>query len=238
MQPIKLYSHSSGPNPYKVMIIMEELGLDYKVEMVDFAVIKQVRTLSCGFTQVLHALQKPFTDVNPNGRVPAIHDPNQEITLWESGAIVDYLVQEYDKDHKISHQDKKSKYLDNQWLHFQVSGQGPYFGQAVWFRNFHGEKIPSAMERYVNEVKRVTKVLNDHLEAAGTPYLTGDKCTYADLSFVPWIVLLDVMIMPKEDADEMIAGLPAYKKWIESIMARESVKTTLKKREEAMAAGK
>ena len=60
----------------------------------------------------------------------------------------------------------------------------PYFGQAAWFQNYHAEKIPSAIERYQNEIKRVFGVLDGVLSKQ--KYLVGDKVTIADLSFVPW----------------------------------------------------
>ena len=177
--------------------------------------------------------------MNPNGRVPAIHDPNTGITLWESGAIVSYLIDEYDKGNKLSYPStEKAKYYEtNQWLHFQASGQGPYFGQSVWFRNFHGEKIPSAMERYEKEVKRVSSVIDSYLAKQGTPYLTGDKCTYADLAFVPWIKLMDPMVLGKEKNDQLNEELPTYKKWVDAMFARDAVKTAMAKRDEAMAKG-
>ena len=181
--------------------------------------------------------QAPFTDVNPNGRVPAIHDPNTDISLWESGAIVSYLIDQYDKDNKISYpsSDMVNYHKANQWLHFQVSGQGPYFGQSVWFRKYHSEMIPSAQERYKNEVKRVSAVLDSHLKSTGQPFLTGDKCTYADLAFVPWMNMLGSMVNDKEDNDKMNEELPNYKKWRDALFAREAVKTALDKREQAIA---
>ena len=179
--------------------------------------------------------QEPFISINPNGRVPAIHDPNTNIILWESGAIINYLVDQYDVENKLSYDDLAQKHCTNQWLHFQTSGQGPYFGQTVWFRHFHTEKLPSAIERYENEVKRVTTVLDMHLKMNGSSFLTGDKCTYADLAFVPWINMLDSMVLGKEAADELTETLPHYKKWKEAMFARESVKTALAKRAEAMA---
>lgn len=60
------------PNPSKVLIVLEELNLPYESSFVELDGLKQ----------------KPYTDVNPNGRIPAIVDPNHNITLWESGAIV------------------------------------------------------------------------------------------------------------------------------------------------------
>ncbi len=78
--------------------------------------------------------QKPYTDVNPNGRVPSIKDPNTGITLWESGAIIDYLIDTYDKEGKLSYTEFPQKYEQRCWEHFQMSGQGPYFGQLAWFK--------------------------------------------------------------------------------------------------------
>jgi glutathione S-transferase len=101
------------------------------------------------------------------------------------------------------------KYLINQWLMFQASGQGAYFGQGrrkappfskkeideesgVWFSHGHLEKLPSAISRYRNEVRRVLGVLNTALE--GKKYLVGDKVTIADLSFVPWHNVIPVRL--------------------------------------------
>jgi len=63
--------------------------------------------------------------------MPAIHDPNRDLTLWESGAIIEYLIEVYDKKQKLSFPAGSNEaYLAKQWLYFQVSGQGPYFGQV------------------------------------------------------------------------------------------------------------
>ncbi len=117
----------------------------------------------------------PFERINVNGRVPAIEDPNTDITLWESGAIIEYLQETYDKDNTFNYTSSPEKYLVKQWLHFQMSGQGPYFGQAAWFQRFHAEKIPSAQERYKDQIKRILQVLDTHLKTQGSQYLVGDK---------------------------------------------------------------
>ncbi|KAI4152903.1 MAG: hypothetical protein LQ340_002631 [Diploschistes diacapsis] len=123
------YAIAGGPNPSKVTIILEELGLPYQTSKEDYAKLKQ----------------PPFTDINPNGRLPGefsetfsynsypLTDPNTGITLWESNAIISYLVDEYDKDHKISYASSPERHLLQQYSYFQASGQGPYFGQAVWY---------------------------------------------------------------------------------------------------------
>ena len=68
--------------------------------------------------------KEPYESKNPNGRVPAIEDPNTGITLFESGAIIEYLIDSYDKQHKLSYDKSPDKYLCLAWLHFQTSGQG------------------------------------------------------------------------------------------------------------------
>jgi glutathione S-transferase len=63
---------------------------------------------------------------------PAIIDPNTDLTLWESGAIIQYLIEQYDTERKLSYDSLHEKHLLNQWLHFQMSGQGPYYSQLAW----------------------------------------------------------------------------------------------------------
>lgn len=121
-------------------MILEELGLDHEVVPTKMSEVKD----------------PDYLQINPNGRIPAIHDPNTGLTLWESGAIVEYLIERYDTEHRLSFAaGTNESYLAKQWLFFQVSGQGPYYGQVAWFKNYHSEKVPSAVERYVKEVKRL-----------------------------------------------------------------------------------
>ena len=135
LNPIKLYSHAGvgvpilptfnprliqliqGPNPPKVAIILEELGVPYETQLMDFLDMKK----------------EPFTSVNPNGRVPAIEDPNTGITLWESSAIIDYLLETYDKSNSLQYTSGPESFLQKSWMAFQISGQGPYYGQRAWF---------------------------------------------------------------------------------------------------------
>jgi glutathione S-transferase len=167
LKPITLWGHDSGPNAWKVAMILEELNLPYTHKMIEFPDMKK----------------EPDESINPNGRVPSIQDPNTGTTLWESGAIIEYLVETYDKQHKISFAlGSKEYYETKQWLFYQVSGQGPYFGQAVWFTLYHPEKLPSAVDRYVNEIRRVSGVLDRVLQ--DKEFLVGGKFSYADAAFV------------------------------------------------------
>ena len=77
--------------------------------------------------------KEPYTSINPNGRVPAIEDPNTGITLWESSAIFDYLLETYDKSNSLQYTSGPEKFLQKSWMAFQISGQGPYYGQRAWF---------------------------------------------------------------------------------------------------------
>ncbi|KAG6248991.1 hypothetical protein E4U24_002432 [Claviceps purpurea] len=216
LKPLTLYSHAGGPNPWKVAIILEELSVPYETKFLDFGTVKA----------------EPFISLNPNGRVPGLEDPNTKISLWESGAIIDYLIDQYDTSHKLSYTTPSEKYLTRSWEHFQMSGQGPYFGQLVWFTMYHPEKIQSATDRYANEVKRVTGVIDGHLKKQKTEYLVGDKITYADLMFVPWAVA--IVAMAKLDLSEY----DAYSAWLKRLTDRPTVAKVLKQREEAMAANK
>ena len=103
----------------------------------------------------------------------------------ESDAILTYLVDKYDPAHKVSAASEGDKYHQLQWLFFQASGQGPYFGQAAWFSYFHEEKIPSAIERYKKEIQRVWSVLESVLKEK--EWLVAGKCTVADLSFITYV---------------------------------------------------
>jgi glutathione S-transferase len=220
IKPLKIWTHASGPNPWKVVIILEELGLPYEHINVNFADIKS----------------EPYISVNPNGRVPALRDPNNgDLTLWEvgesttwtcycalrwhaqSGAIIDYLIDVYDKEGKLSYTSGPEKYHQKTWEHFQMSGQGPYFGQWAWFLHFAPEKIPLAIERYKNEIIRVTSVIELHLVKQGTDYLVGDRVTYADLMFVSWYKTL------RDYPDFELKKFEKFFAWTERLFNRPSV---------------
>lgn len=213
LKPITVYTHGLGPNPWKVVMLLQELGIPYTDKYMEFPDMKK----------------EPFESVNPNGRVPAIEDPNTGITLWESGAILEYLIETYDKEHKLSFTPGSKDYFHaKQWLHYQMSGQGPYFGQAVWFTRFHPEKLDSARERYINEVRRVSGVLNKHL--ADKEYLVGGKFSYADLAFIPWFLFLSLF---EVDASKEFPNLDA---WLKRLHARPAIAKSVKLREESIAA--
>lgn len=226
MQPIEIYNGTgaSGPNPWKVIFVLEELELPYTITWIPYKDIKS----------------EPYISLNPNGRLPAMIDSNTAVTLFESGAIMEYLVETYDTDHKVSYDENTplgDRWLLRSWLHFQMSGQGPMFGQKMWFTNFHPEvDLSSAIERYGNEAKRIMGVVEAHLAkqkqkgaADGQTWLVGDKCTYADLSFVPWNLLLGALFHEGFDLEK---DFPLYAKWHGNMVERPAIKKTIEFREE------
>ena len=212
LKPIKVWGEG-GPNPPKVAMILSELEIPYEVIAIPFPDLKKPEYLA----------------INPNGRVPAIHDPNTDLTLWESGAIIEYLIERYDTTQKLSFASGSADYYHaKQWLFFQISGQGPYYGQAVWFIKYHGEKVPSAIERYTNEIGRVTGVLEGHLAQqkekypGDGPWLVGNKLSYADIAFVPWQRIAGMMFEGLRGDD-----FPLVKEWLGKMTSRPAVKIVL-----------
>ncbi|KAL3484499.1 glutathione S-transferase [Aspergillus germanicus] len=211
LQPIKIWGHWGGPNPWKVIILLEELSLPYDLELVEFADVKKPEYLK----------------VTPNGRLPTIQDPNTGVLLWESATIILYLIERYDTEHTLSYNDQvPEKYLCQQWLAFQATTQGPYYGQATWFARFHPEKLPSAIERYVAEIFRVIGVLEEGLvRNDNTGWLVGDKCTYADLSFVTWAGVGEGLLVELGRADKakLESDYPLYSAWMGAMREMEKV---------------
>ncbi|KAK3310479.1 glutathione S-transferase [Chaetomium strumarium] len=223
LKPIKVYG-KGGPNPPKVAMILQELDLPHEIIDIQFSELKKPDYLA----------------VNPNGRIPAIYDPNTDLTLWESGAILEYLIEKYDKAQKLSFPPgSKEAYHAKQWLFFQTTGQGPYYGQGVWFNKYHPEKVQSAIERYLNEVKRVTGVIEGHLakqkkqygaqEGFDGPWFVGNKLSYVDFAFVPWQTVAAGYF-----AEALPDGLkfnpddyPLVKEWLAKLRARKSVSSSL-----------
>ncbi|TVY55624.1 Glutathione S-transferase-like protein gedE [Lachnellula cervina] len=211
LKPLTLWGGVGGPNPSKVSIILTELSLAFESQYLGFDKLKTPEYLK----------------LNPNGRLPTLVDPNNgDFTIWESGAIIEYVIAKYDKNHLLSYEvGSDLDFQCKQWLHFQVSGQGPYYGQAYWFANFHPEKLPSAIERYVKEVKRVSGVLDSHLK--DREYLVGDKCTYADLAFISWQTGIKAVTAEIYDEEKEFPHLSA---WLKRITSREATSRVLEQK--------
>ncbi|KAF4953667.1 hypothetical protein FSARC_12352 [Fusarium sarcochroum] len=231
MQTIKIYNGppGSGPNPWKVVIVLKELGLPWEFVWIPYSDIDK----------------EPYISINPNGRLPTMIDPNTNVTLFESGAIIQYLIGQYDTKHLVSYpaQNLQEKYATDSWLMLQMSGQGPMFGQKMWFTHFHQKRnVETAISRYADQVKRILNVINGHLQkrrqeldlGADNPvWLVGDKCTYGDLSFVPWNILLLTSLFPGEEFKPE-ESFPEFFRWHQAMIGRPAVADAIKEREHAM----
>lgn len=112
----------------------------------------------------------------------------KQIRLFESGSILQYLVEQYDPDHKISYpQGSREQYEVNNWVFFQIAGVGPMQGQANHFHRYAPQKIQYAIDRYLNETRRLYKVLDTHLESSKSGFLVGDHISTADVAAIGFI---------------------------------------------------
>jgi GSH-dependent disulfide-bond oxidoreductase len=170
---LQLYSLPT-PNGVKVSIMLEEVGLPYEVHLVDFNKDDQKTP--------------EFLSLNPNGKIPAILDPDgpggKPLPLFESGAILHYLAE---KTGKLLPADAAWRWQALQWVHFQMGGIGPMFGQVGFFHKFAGREYEDKrpLQRYVNESKRLLGVMETHL--AGRQWFLDDEYSIADISMLGWV---------------------------------------------------
>ena len=191
---LELYTWST-PNGYKPAILLEELELPYQVIGVNIDTGDQ---------------KKPeFLAITPNGRIPALVDTDTGVTVFESGAILEYLA---DKSGKFLPADKKGKYETIQWLMFQMGGVGPILGQLGHFRKDAPEQIPYALERFTREAGRLYMVMDTHL---GTHDYFGPEYGIADMAIFPWIRSVKHGMS--------VEGYPNLKRWFATVAERPAV---------------
>ena len=163
---IDLYTWGT-PNGRKVSIMLEEVELPYTAHSVNIGKDEQ--------------LAPEFLRISPNNKIPAIVDKENDIALMESGAILLYLA---NKTGKLLVSNEEDHWRTIEWLMWQMGGVGPIFGQVHHFSKFNSGVSEYAEERYVNEAKRLYKVLNERLE--GRSYLVDDY-SIADIATWPWV---------------------------------------------------
>ena len=193
---IDLYS-ASTPNGFKVSIALEEMGQKYKVIVIDFEKKEQ-------FTS-------EFLAISPNGRIPAIHDRESNLTVFESGAILIYLAEKtglYLPKASVS----RTRVLE--WLMFQMANVGPMMGQAGVFSRYFEPKLDDAIARYHNETRRIYGVLDKRL--ASEEYLAGEY-SIADMATYPWLCFADWCGVPCNDFKNLI-------RWMDKVSIRPAVK--------------
>lgn len=197
---IELHS-SPTPNGQKVMIMLEETGLEWKHFDVQIRLGEQ-------FTP-------EYLKLSPNNKIPAIVDTDGpgggRYTMMESGAILWYLAE---KTGKFIPKDARKRYDTLQWLIFQMAHVGPMFGQANHFNNYAKADLQYAKDRYNNESVRIYRVLDNRLRES--TWIGCDEYTVADMAVYPWT-------KGHKDRGVDKAGYPNFMRWFEAMEARPAV---------------
>jgi GST-like protein len=192
---------SETPNGWKVAIMLEELAVPYKVTPIKL-------------TDRQHK-EDWYLELNPNGRIPTLVDhDDDDFTIFESGAILIYLAEKFGR---FLPADNKGRSRVIQWLMWQMSALGPMMGQATVFNRYFEEKLPSVIDRYVRESRRLFEIMD--LQLAKNEYLAGDY-SIADIASFPWV-------RGYEWACVDIGGLDNLKRWFDAIAARPAVQRGL-----------
>jgi len=204
---IDLYT-AATPNGHKISIALEELGLPYRVRVLDLA--------------AREPKQSWFLAINPNGRIPAIIDHQEDdFIVFESGAILLYLAE---KTGRLLPQDRKGRSRVIQWLMFQMGGIGPMMGQANVFFRYFPQKIQPAIDRYQGECRRLFEVLDAQLR--DSEFLAGDY-SIADIANWAWVSIADIAnwawVRTHRWSGVGIEDLPHLRRWLEQIRARPAV---------------
>jgi GST-like protein len=197
---IDLYTWAT-PNGHKASIMLEELGLEYRVVPIDIGNGEQ--------------FAPEFVAINPNAKIPAIVDTDGPeggpFAVFESGAILIYLAE---KTGQFLPADRGGRSRVIQWLMFQVGGLGPMLGQAQHFRRFAPQPLPYAIERYTEEAVRLYGVLEKRLGAS--EYLGGGSYSIADIAAYPWVGRA-------EWQGVALADFPQVKRWLDAVGSRPAV---------------
>ena len=198
---IELYS-TPTPNGQKLMIMLEECGLDWHHIDVNIRTGEQ--------------FSAEHLKRSPNNKIPAMTDSEgpggTPYSMMESGAILIYLA---DKTGKYLSKDPRKHYDTLQWLIFQMAHVGPMFGQAGHFVNqAKGPELQYARDRYLNESKRLYKVLDNRLGECA--WIAGEEYSIADMATYPWC---------KGHADRGVTKVehPNFMRWFDAMEARPAV---------------
>jgi GST-like protein len=189
------------PNGRKVPILLAELDLPYELHLVD---------LSKGEQKTPEFLAR-----NPNGKIPALVDrdgPDGEpVTVFESGAILEYLVERTGRLLPTSARERADV---KSWLYWQVGAVGPMFGQLASFAR-ETPRNEKAFTKFLEESKRLTGVLDGQLR--DREWIAGGY-SIADIAAYPWFAVA------ASNLPEVLEGADHVKAWIERMAARPAVK--------------
>ena len=203
-KPIDLY-YWPTPNGWKITIMLEECALPYNVIAVNISKGDQFKP--------------EFLAISPNNRMPAIVDHagpgGRPISIFESGAILQYLGR---KTGKFYPENERSRVEVEQWLFWQMANLGPKAGEASHFRNYAIDKLPYAIDRFMNEMNRIYGVMNRQLE--DREFLAG-RYSIADIACIGWA-------SRAERHGHDLSRFSNVRRWLETMLARPAVKRGLR----------
>ncbi len=206
MADLHLYT-AATMNGWKPLIFLEEAGLEYDLTHIRFSEREQKAPW--------------YVALNPNGRIPTLVDhAADDFVVFESGAILWYLAE---RTGRFLPADDKGRSRALQWLMFQMSGVGPMMGQAMYFQRIaapHGHTDDFAIERYVNESRRLLEVLDGQL--ARHPYVAGDDYSIVDMAMYPYA-------RSYPWAKVSVDGLDHLQAWFERVGSRPAVQRALQR---------
>ena len=190
-----------APNGHKVHILVEELGIPYRVVPIDITQGDQ------------H--QPSYSSINPNGKIPAIvdhapRDGGPPLTIFESGAVMQYLA---DKEGRYLPTTLRARSETLQWLFWQVGGLGPMMGQAQHFFRYAPQPVPYGIERYQQETRRLLGVMEERL--VDRDFIANDY-SIADTACFPWIRIRKLTGVALDD-------FPRVQAWYGRVRARPAV---------------
>lgn len=199
---IQLY-YWPTPNGWKISIALEEMSLPYNIRLIDLGHGEQ--------------FEEEFAAISPNRRMPVIVDPDgpggQPISIFESGAILQYLAR---KTGKFYGESERERIAVDEWLMWQMAGLGPMAGQAFHFLKYAPSMeppndLPYAKDRYRNEISRLFGVLDERLQHKR--YVAGDFYSIADMAIWPWASLW-------RGLEQSLDDRPGLARWLEELKER------------------
>ena len=191
---IKFY-YNTGPNPMKVALLLEEVGMKYQAIPVDGRLGDQ---------------HKPeYLAINPNAKAPSLIDG--DVTLFDSNAILLYLAEKTGKFIPEGSGPERGEMLS--WLMFVATGIGPYSGQSVHFQHHAPEKLEYAINRYRYEAKRHYQIIDNRLK--NQSYMLGEQYSIIDMAVWGWATRVGY-VLDEQARDAM----PRLKRLVEEISSR------------------
>jgi GSH-dependent disulfide-bond oxidoreductase len=198
------FYYSLAPNPMKVALCLEEMGLAYEPKPVD--------------TRKGEQHQPDFLAINPNGKVPVIIDQDTGARVFDSNAILLFLAEKTGQFLPETTPQARGELLS--WLMFVATGVGPFSGQAVHFRHFAPEPNDYAVSRYLYEAKRHYGILDARL--AEHPFMLGDTYTIVDMAVWGWARMVPFIM-----GEDAWGGLPNLNRLVDAISVRPAAQAAV-----------